>query len=50
MRQINEFGAESESELVDHKPESKVEESEEIEHCEHLVTELFSDLNSSSRN
>ncbi|MEB8431391.1 LysM peptidoglycan-binding domain-containing protein [Cocleimonas sp. KMM 6892] len=31
-----------------HKEESISKETKEIEHCEHLVTELFSDLNSSS--
>ncbi|WP_299870944.1 FimV/HubP family polar landmark protein [uncultured Cocleimonas sp.] len=30
------------------KEESIAKETKEIEHCEHLVTELFSDLNSSS--
>ena len=45
---VNEFGDESVPESVDQEVESIAKESKEIEHCEHLVTELFSDLNSSS--
>jgi len=45
---IKEIEDEAKLEPIVQKSESKVNESEDIKHCEHLVTELFNDLNSSA--